>query len=328
MDGWAFLVARGRSKGYRTVLAPDFLVARNLHSLLSESAGTDAPGVGGRYSVAIDDSEVGQLSLSYRTERLRSVDLHSSDTADQFVSDEHGRPLEMLYGLVSRRPASSDIDERDLQRAREEALDSYRLFLTDENTFQVEASKSFPLRGPAVSTPAPGIDLPPPDHPSTRETVEPASGAIRPAHEVVRPPDSSTATARAGSRPARTRRSRIVVGGAALAIGAMLVALLVVWLLPDNEPVHETRCSDPDKLVGTITAEEPTRIRYHWEEQGVGRGRSLELSFETADEQQKNVEVEVPVAPGAGGHTGQYSLVIDEPPELRNSIDVEVRCRG
>ena len=36
--GWPFLVARGRERGYRTVLAPGFLTERRLHGLLSDSA--------------------------------------------------------------------------------------------------------------------------------------------------------------------------------------------------------------------------------------------------------------------------------------------------
>jgi len=41
--GWAFLVARGRRKGYRSVLVPDFLAESNEYGILGETVGGDFP---------------------------------------------------------------------------------------------------------------------------------------------------------------------------------------------------------------------------------------------------------------------------------------------
>jgi hypothetical protein len=224
VNGWAFLVARGRRKGYRTVLAPDFLVAHNLHSLLSESAGGDSPDMDGRLAVEIDNGEVGHMSLTYRTEQLRSDDLgKDSDKDNELVLDEHGRPLELLYGVVSRHQPPSGVDERDLQRARAEAFGSYRRFLAEEDTFRVDGSSFFPLHGSDAPTPRSDNDRPALERPGAAEV-------LRPAPEVARPPDVSTARSAASPPPTKARRRKVGFGGAAVIVGAVLIALLLLWL--------------------------------------------------------------------------------------------------
>src|SRR5262249_7202971 len=144
--------------------APDFLVTNNLHGLLSECAGVESPDVSGRHATEIDNTEVGRVSLSYRTEQLRSRDLdNSSGGSPDLVLDEYGRPLEFLYGVVSRQRLPGEIDERDLQHARGEAVSSYRLFLANEEAFRVNVSKSFQLHGTGTPVLHLDTDSPPPD---------------------------------------------------------------------------------------------------------------------------------------------------------------------
>lgn len=41
--GWAFIVARGRRQGYRSVLVPDFLAESKEYGVLGETVGGDFP---------------------------------------------------------------------------------------------------------------------------------------------------------------------------------------------------------------------------------------------------------------------------------------------
>ena len=134
VDAWPFLVARGRREGYRTLLAPEFLVTRDLHEQLAESSPSVPSGTLGR--AELDRAGVGSLRLVYTTEDLTAAMADGSDETKP-LADEHGRPLEMLYGVVAREPLSEAIAAGDLQPARAEALDTYRTFLAGEKGFPV-----------------------------------------------------------------------------------------------------------------------------------------------------------------------------------------------
>ena len=72
----AFLVARGRRTGYRTVLAPDFLTERNLHGVLSATASGDHLAADRSRVDELEHADVGRLTLCFKTERLASADLN------------------------------------------------------------------------------------------------------------------------------------------------------------------------------------------------------------------------------------------------------------
>jgi hypothetical protein len=208
-------------------LAPDFLVAHNLHSVLSESAGGDSADEGGRHTIEINNSEVGHMSLTYRTEQVkrRYVD-EESDKQDELVLDEHGRPLELLYGVVSRHQPPSTVDERDLQWAREEAVVSYRRFLGEEDTFQIDASRSFLLHGSKASVPGSDADPRPSERPSDIDVVKPVG-------EITRPLDDRLSKDATGSprTPTQADRRKSGVGGATVIVVALLIAAFIALLV-------------------------------------------------------------------------------------------------
>jgi hypothetical protein len=148
-QGWPFLVARGRHRGYSVLLAPDFLVADGDYGFLEEQA---APS--GSVQVASGHRMHGRPVCLVWTEQVAG----GADVGtEQAPRDEHSRPLRLIVGFVSAEaiaaPATADLDA-----ARTTALRCYRQFLADEDRFTVQSSAPFALRSvirPAPTTPAP-----------------------------------------------------------------------------------------------------------------------------------------------------------------------------
>jgi hypothetical protein len=148
-QGYAFLVARGRHTGFRTLLAPGFLVESDLHHVLAESTGASGA-VSGEVRVVEVDSAVGPFSVGYASEPVARAEIEppGADGAEP-LEDEHGRALEIVYGVVCRDELPSRLDAGDLRTAREQALRRYRAFLVDEGEQRVEPSAPFALCGAA-----------------------------------------------------------------------------------------------------------------------------------------------------------------------------------
>jgi hypothetical protein len=77
---------------------------------------------------------------------MTRTDLDPGHPTDDPLTDQHGRPLDLLYGFVSRGTVAHEVDEADLRSAEDEALDAYRRFLADENGSGVQTSNAFTLR--------------------------------------------------------------------------------------------------------------------------------------------------------------------------------------
>jgi hypothetical protein len=225
--GWAFLVARGRHRGYRSILVPDFLAEAGEYGLLDEVVHGDVPASSGPRIEHLATPTAGRLTLAYRTSSLTYADLgreHQPAGGDaarhgpgDIVVDEHGRPLELLYGFVSPAAGLREADEIDLRTAREEALRAYRRFLTDEDSFTVQLSAPFRLLS-VVDRPAEPI----------RPAPDPRPGP--PALDR-RPPGAPITT-----RLPRDRRStvlKLVIAAVLLAIVAV-AAILLSMLLSDR----------------------------------------------------------------------------------------------
>ncbi|MEN3306956.1 MAG: hypothetical protein V7603_3158 [Micromonosporaceae bacterium] len=159
MNGWAFLVARGRRRGYRSILVPDFLVESNEYGMLTESVRGDVDPAGAPRIQQITARSAGRLALAYRTWRMTGADLDPGGGGEP-PTDMHGRPLDLLYGFVSRAAAIREASEADLRSARAEALRAYRRFLADEAAFTVQPSRAFALHsvldGAVAAAPRPG----------------------------------------------------------------------------------------------------------------------------------------------------------------------------
>jgi hypothetical protein len=175
-SGWPFLVARGRHKGYRAILAPGFLVDLGLHEWLSEKT---AGACSEMRRVELDAPHAGPLDVVYCSEPVHDTELNGRGGGEA-ATDEHGRPLELLYGIVTRAPLMQPLDQADRSAAREEALRSYRRFLSAEDSFSVESSRPLPLRTAALQTSVPptaAVGAAPSFAGASRASVRPAAAA-------------------------------------------------------------------------------------------------------------------------------------------------------
>ncbi|WP_188195154.1 hypothetical protein [Nonomuraea sp. SYSU D8015] len=145
---WLLLYARGRSHGYRLLMAPDFLntgadlgrVAR----LVSQHRPEQVAVLSATGTLA-DGRRVHVLS---RPSRLTPEDLGTASESD--VLDEYGRPLEFTYGLLSLT-GQPEADDDLWRRSRAQVVDVYRGFLIAEESFPLQSSPAFviPVTGPA-----------------------------------------------------------------------------------------------------------------------------------------------------------------------------------
>ena len=144
MDGWPFLVARGRRSGYGVLLTPEFLLSR--HGVLEEIAGSGPRVV----STAVDGRP---LTVVWSEHVVTSSDLGTDETP----RDEHSRPLHLLYGFACPETGVGEVSEADLRDALRAALATYRRFLDDEEAFGIETSAPLPLRSAVTrrATPRP-----------------------------------------------------------------------------------------------------------------------------------------------------------------------------
>src|ERR1700730_11400892 len=123
-QGWAFLVARGRHRGYRSLLVPDFLAGTDQSGILTDAVSGDVAASSPPRIKSIKTSSMGEMTVIYRTHRLTYSDLERALEAvdksadghapDEVVTDEHGRPLDLLFGFVVRDQGISEAREADL----------------------------------------------------------------------------------------------------------------------------------------------------------------------------------------------------------------------
>jgi hypothetical protein len=243
VNGWPFLVARGRRVGYRTVLAPDFLVQARQHHLLADHVGGEPPGSGGDSVVEVRSTDHGPLVVTYREESAPAAELVPGSDPDT-LRDRHGRPLELLYGVVTGSPAAP-VERRELDVARTAAIEAYRRFLADEEGAEVQAAPGFAMDAvpPQPSRPpAPSIarsDGPIPPRPRTLELPAP---------------------------PPRPRRAWIVV---AVALVVVVAAVLLGGRFIGGGGGLTVDLLDPPggecaAVVGHITADPPGQVKHWW----------------------------------------------------------------
>ena len=321
--GWPFLVARGRHRGYRTVLAPDFLAQRDLQGVLSDSAAGDGMQPGQARTAEVDAPAVGPMTLCFRIEQVRAADVNGHLPGDDAIAtDEHGRPLEILYGVVVRGRLSGPVHDGDLGAARSQALRSYRRFLEQEDAFEVDASPAFALRG--VTAKAPPAPAPPP---RTR-TASPAPAPLqapaaerRPAPVTKRRPATvSKRRPAAESRPATVTERRPAMGALATAVVAAVLLIAVLWLAflrPSPTTVDVSAASAQCDARGvtlsaTVSANRATTVTYHWE---LANQRTPGLKAKVAKEGPTQLRFD-----SAGATQGPYAVVVDGPQSARRAI--------
>lgn len=317
-------MARGRTVGYRCLLAPDFLAETRQHGIISDTVTGEALAAGAVGLATVPVADVGPVTLAYRVRRVTAADLRDPDgvpAPDDVrrdrgpVTDEYGRPLELLYGILCVTPSIHHAGDLDLLAARAAALRTYRRFLADEAGFTVEPSTPFPVRSTMLGAAAP-MAPPPAAEPPPRP---PADSGRKP----VRPPPRS--------RP----RTASIVG--ALLAGALAV---VVWMaIGPLQPVKgvavegptpvSADCRRPVDLVvnATVTTRRSAEVTYRWEGSHNTDGRAHQLTFEGGATKPVSTTLVVTGSPGEE-ITGEQRLVVDEPNRRADSVRFVVRCDG
>ncbi|HEY0637177.1 MAG TPA: hypothetical protein VGD67_05985, partial [Pseudonocardiaceae bacterium] len=140
VSGWPFLVARGRTHGYRVLLAPPWLLdtAGALEDLAVPS---DRP------REAVLPTAAGPRAVIWVSAPVTAADLgvttagHDGAAAGHRgpVRDEHGRPLLLTHGVVSGGPVPPEV--ADLSASHRAAVATYRRVLADEAGFAMEPSE-------------------------------------------------------------------------------------------------------------------------------------------------------------------------------------------
>lgn len=315
--GWPFLVARGRRKGYRVLLVPAPLAESNQSWLLAEALGPPPAAARSVRVESVAASGTGPICCAYRTERWGEEDRAGGPGP----LDEHGRPLEILYGVVCATPDTLDPDSADLEVARSAAHATYHRFLTDEAGFLPERSQAFDLQSRLF----PGPD-------SRRASAGPpvlvALGSQ---------PQPEPASAAMSPQPADGKRLWVLV-----ALSAMVVALgVAAWALllrsSDGTVVRvrveatttsvECDRSDLVRFDAVVTSTGQARVTFHWEEPSGGwRSGSQVVAFDSAGS--RTVYTSRPVLATTGETLrGELSLVVDEPAPTTDTAAYALTCR-
>jgi hypothetical protein len=300
LHGWAFAVARGRRKGYQTLLAPDFLAASNEYGVLGQATGGDTT-TGVPTTARLHGLAAGDVVLTYQTQRLTSADL----PGDEPLTDEFGRPLDLLYGFAIRGAGLSTVDDADFLAAKGQALRTYQHFLSDESAFELEESAPFVLRSTLAEL----------SHEPAAEPVPFAEPA----------PFPTTIP-----EPARARGiRRTAILGAVLVI-ALFAALWFV-VLRDDGPVTDVEltghpqpvdCNSPITLEATIKTSAEATVVYHWETTVADDTAPETISLAEASEQSVQTRLQL-----NDKTKFTATLVVDEPNSKEASRDYTLTCR-
>jgi hypothetical protein len=300
--GWTFLVARGRQQGYQALLVPDFLAESNEYGVLDQATGGEsAVGI-----TPIPGLAAGDVVLVYRSERLGDGDLGwlSGPVTDQF-----GRPLELLYGFVLRGGGISEVDNADLATARAEAIATYRRFLAAESAFEREISRPFVLRSipELVLSSAPA------------HLVDPGAGAPEP-------------VAVAASPSPIARRNLVLIVVVAIAVSAAVWALLLrgggpvtdVDLVELESTVVD--CTQPITVQARITTDDAATVTYHWESKLTTDAKPVSVEFASAATRIVKTTVR-PNSASGDEFSFTQALVVDDPNSVESSREYKLTCR-
>ena len=316
--GWPFLVARGRRTGYRALLVPDFLAESNEYGVLSEAATGDSPTTEASRVSTVTGLAAGDVTLAYRTERLtRALAGEAISSAgrrpDDLLMDQHGRPLDILYGFVCRAPGLLEVDAADFPPAHEEGLRVYRRFLADESGFSPESSHPYLLRSIASDHPAPAAELLPPA-----------------------PPQEPIPHAAVGSSPPRPARWFVPL----VALGLLATSAIAWFALlggRDEGPVTDVQvelpqtnsidCDGPVTFGGRIKTNAAATVVYHWEaDSGTTDSTRHQVDFRQAGE--RRIETSVTLRGDSGQRVGgRLTLVVEQPNSRKGANTYELDCR-
>lgn len=319
--GWAFLVARGRRKGYRVLLVPGLLADSNQQGVLAEAL---SGGSGPREAPTVETitaAGIGPVSCAYRTERF--VEAALDGDPGRALLDEHGRPLEILYGVACATEGILNPDAADLDIARADALATYGRFLADEAGFTAERSEPFVLRSTIspslVSAATPGVP---------HQLVESGPTAPDLAVEPVPPPSAG--------------RGLVVAGVAALSIALATGAWLFLLRSPD-EPELTVEVKQPNvedlecgrlediQFEAVLSADGEMQVTYHWEDAPADasvepwQSKPREVTVDRDGPQTVDVSRRVRITAGETVRK-LMTLVVDRPNPASETVEYTLTC--
>jgi dipeptidyl aminopeptidase/acylaminoacyl peptidase len=87
------------------------------------------------------------LTIVYATHQVTEADF-AADKGPPVPAprDQHSRPLQLIYGFVCLDKLTGQPNDGDLQSCREMAIDIYRRFLANEDSFPMQAGTAFSIR--------------------------------------------------------------------------------------------------------------------------------------------------------------------------------------
>lgn len=282
--GWPFLVARGRHSGYRPLLVPAFLAERGEDDLLDHA---------GVQLTVVNGASVGDVVLASRSEQLSQQD---AAWTGEPVTDEFGRPLELLYGFAVPAGGLDRLEDSDLDTARAHAFQTYQRFLVDESGFQREVSQPFVLR----STPATG-------HPVAEEAPAPSPGGRR---------GLVAAVVVLALAVSATVWSLLLRGSGGPVTGVDIAELATAAV----------DCSQPVTIRATIRSKKQATVSYHWESTLAADSQPVSIDFASAASRQVETTVRVRADSGAPV-TFTQTLVVDDPNSAEDSRKFALTCR-
>lgn len=141
---WAFLVSRNESVDYKTIVAPDFIDAAKLRSLLTKATEGDLTPPGKANVRWIQHSAAGDFSIVFRVVKARAVDI--GESSSDILKDGFGRAIYLVEGLVFQEAPDllwKRITISHLEQAHAQVQADYQRFWeTNETTI----SACFPLQ--------------------------------------------------------------------------------------------------------------------------------------------------------------------------------------
>ena len=105
LNAWSFLVSRNQSVDYKTIVAPDFIDAANLRSLLTKVTEGDRTPPDKANIRWIQRSKAGDFSIVFRVIEATAADI--GETSGAILKDSFGRDIYLVEGLIIQGAPSS-----------------------------------------------------------------------------------------------------------------------------------------------------------------------------------------------------------------------------
>jgi len=162
MQYWPFLVSANRKFDYGPIICPDLLKPARIDLFRKHLDPRSYASEGQIHTAHVNDSELGALSLYYKTEFFRDP-----SQSDEFAYDDFGRKIYFTYGILvrfDRTDAQPDdgLNERLVDEQRSPSLAHLKRFVTSENKPTIVFCRAIglgerPLAPPAGQPAAPTV---------------------------------------------------------------------------------------------------------------------------------------------------------------------------